>query len=122
MVLVCFARVLQKVADKKAIPVRYGGDEFILLLPDKRVEEGVKVAEKIYKEIADGFCEEIEEMVGHEVVIPSEKRLSCSIGIAASAAGSFDGLTEALTHADQMLYHVKKHGKGRLMVYDSPTN
>ena len=122
LVLVCFARVLQKVADKKAIPVRYGGDEFILLLPDKRVEEGVKVAEKIYKEIADGFCEEIEEMVGHEVVIPSEKKLSCSIGIAASAAGSFDGLTEALTHADQMLYHVKKHGKGRLMVYGSPTN
>ena len=121
LVLVCFARVLEKVADKKAIPVRYGGDEFILLLPDKRVKEGVEIAEKIYKEIADGFCKEIEEMVGHEVVIPNEKKLSCSIGIAASEAGSFDGLTEALTHADQMLYHVKKHGKGRLMVYDTPT-
>ena len=35
---------------------------------------------------------------------------------------NIDGLTEALTHADQMLYHVKKHGKGRFMVYDSPNN
>ena len=121
-VLVCFARVLQKVADKNAIPVRYGGDEFILLLPDKCVKEGVKVAEKIYKEIADGFCKEIQELVGHEVVIPKDKKLSCSIGIAASEAGNIDGLTEALTHADQMLYHVKKHGKGRFMVYDSPNN
>ena len=118
MVLVCFSRILEKVADKKAVPVRYGGDEFILLLPDKQVEEGVKVAERIYQEIQDGFCKEIQEMTGHEVVIPKEKKLSCSIGIAASEAGSVDGLYKALTHADQMLYHVKKHGKGRLMVYN----
>lgn len=122
LVLVCFSRVLEKVADDKAIPVRYGGDEFILLLPDKQVEEGVKIGEQIYKEIADGFCKEIQEMVGHEVDIPDEKKLSCSIGIATSESGSIDGLKEALTHADQMLYHVKKHGKGRLMVYDPQAN
>lgn len=119
MVLVCFAHILTKIADKRAIPVRYGGDEFILLLSDKCVDEGVKLAEQIYLEIKDGFCKEIEERVGHEVVIPKEKKLSCSIGIAACEAGSKERLIRALSQADQVLYHVKKHGKGRMMVYNS---
>jgi diguanylate cyclase (GGDEF)-like protein len=81
---------------------RYGGDEFVILVPDKKISE--------VKKIAEIMCEEVKKLrfqITHEKV----HQLSVSIGI-----GEFprDGNSAVaiLSFADEMMYESKKAGRG----------
>ena len=117
LVLVCFAEMFKRMTMDNGLPVRYGGDEFIILLYDQTEQDGALLAEKIYDEIKDGFRKEISIKLGEPVEIPEDKLISCSIGIAAFHGGSKEAFETALNHADQMLYYVKRHGKSRYRLY-----
>lgn len=83
LVLVQFAKLLGTATAEKADTVRYGGDEFLLIMytEDKTlIEEAVR---NIYHKL-ENFTEleeEISRKLGYSVEIPEEKKLSCSIGI-----------------------------------------
>lgn len=87
-------------------PCRYGGDEIIILLPQAGGEEARKLANRLSEEIA-------------EIKIPvpfskaREVSVSMSIGISTfpADASSMEGL---LGKADDALYWVKSHGRGRI--------
>jgi diguanylate cyclase (GGDEF)-like protein len=96
----CFRQELRGV-DTAA---RFGGDEFVLILPQAFAEGAVIVAERLRKAI-----EKIETAgVGH---------LAASIGIAAFPAHA---VTRAglVTAADNALYHAKRTGRNRVSVFD----
>lgn len=118
LVLVTFAKLVKRMSQGFGLAVRYGGDEFIVLLYNKTEQEGIIFAERIYREISDGFVDKISAKLKQEIHIPDEKKISCSIGIAPFMGGSKDELETALNHADQMLYYVKRHGKSRYKLYD----
>lgn len=123
-VLVEFAKLLGQVTDQRADAVRYGGDEFLLILytDDKNIVDGA--VKNIYKRLveSEGLAQDISKSLGYEINIPKDKRLSCSIGI---AMGSVDKehdkkeqIAGILKKADTMMYRVKHSTKNSYMYYD----
>lgn len=118
LVLVCFADIFRRMTYGKGLAIRYGGDEFVILLYNHTEKDGAEFAESLYKEIDDGFVAKISKKLNMDIVIPDERKISCSIGITEFHGGSKDELELALNRADQMLYYVKRHGKSRYKLYD----
>lgn len=117
-VLMRFAQILEKVVDECGYAVRYGGDEFVLVLSGKNIEFGKKVAKNICYMLSDNLNTTVERRIGYSVVIPKEKKLSCSIGIASCYGYGEEAVTEALNKADKGLYYVKKKTKNSYVVWD----
>jgi diguanylate cyclase (GGDEF)-like protein len=81
---------------------RYGGEEFIVLLPGCELEDGVVVAERLRSRIANStFLPKIELAV------------SASFGLVCSSQGytTLEGMIEA---ADRALYRAKANGRNRV--------
>lgn len=78
--------------------VRYGGEEFALLLPQADAHQAWGVAERIHQAIAE--------------LRPGGLDLTVSIGVATSSQGQLP-LTAALEAADKALYRAKHAGRNR---------
>ncbi|MBQ3666414.1 MAG: GGDEF domain-containing protein [Lachnospiraceae bacterium] len=113
-----FSKVISEVAKNIGYAVRYGGDEFLIILNNIKKEEARKVAEHIYEAISDGFVPVVSEYLHKDVTIPKHKLVSCSIGIAFSEDGSMEHINEALKNADKALYYMKKRTKGNYVVWE----
>lgn len=83
---------------------RYGGDEFIVLLPKSNVEESKKIAVRISEAVREA-----------EFAIDEDKkyRLSLSIGIAEFPSDA-DNAKSIIEFADKMMYMSKKSGRGKV--------
>jgi diguanylate cyclase (GGDEF)-like protein len=116
--------VLKRVVQRpNATVARYGGDEFVMILPETAVDEGVRICDEI--------CRTIEETTFLErewgFSMPALKLrgiLSASIGMAAYVpqdAGdtSIDiEKSELLRRADAAMYRAKSNGKNQYVVWD----
>lgn len=88
------------------VPARYGGDEFILLLPETNAEGARELGERIRRAIA-----------GRPLRSDSaEVRTSVSVGIASFPDHGKD-LKGVLNKADQAMYASKNSGRNRVTVY-----
>ena len=118
-ILKAFSRLFERVAGNKGFIVRYGGDEFLIVMPNHRIEEGIEMAKEIYVEIdrCDHFQADIEAAVHGKVNIPENHKVSCSIGIADMKKYDQDSMNTALKHADSKLYTVKKNQKSNYSVW-----
>ena len=86
---------------------RYGGEEFLLLLPDLDAEESREVAERLRLAI---------EAAVADFELPLES-LSASLGVADVESGAEDYMA-LIDNADQALYAAKQSGRNRACVYD----
>ncbi|WP_295641603.1 diguanylate cyclase [uncultured Methylibium sp.] len=86
---------------------RFGGEEFVVLLPDTPVEGALALAEKMRRAVAD------EPMPGGVGLV------TLSIGIA-SPAEYFVDAAAALAAADEALYTAKRSGRNRAVMYGQP--
>lgn len=110
-----FADILQEVFRKVDFVSRYGGDEFVILLPETGLDEAITAADRVYKRLAevDNFIPLIKEEMNRNVDIPTEKRLTCSIGIACNHdTPNISDINSTLENADKALYVAKNKGKG----------
>ena len=87
--------------------IRYGGDEFILLLPGRSKGESGEIAEALRRAMAD------KEFVSKEEQQPLEVVLSFSIGVATFPEDGSVG-EELMAAADKALYASKKAGRNRV--------
>ena len=96
------ARAIQAELRFTDIAARYGGDEFIVLLPETPAKGAMEVAERIRGRVVEAPLE-----LGHRQVVSS-----ISIGIACYPE---DGRTldSLATHADRALYAAKQDGRNR---------
>ncbi len=84
------------------LAARWGGEEFLLLLPGTDAAGAVTVAEKVRAQLADG-----------EVIWQGELlRVTATFGVAACAHGDVDGCLRA---ADAALYQGKEQGRDRVV-------
>ncbi|MGM0700844.1 MAG: GGDEF domain-containing protein [Pseudomonadota bacterium] len=90
---------------------RFGGEEFIVALPDTHLKDAQMVAERVQRKVAE--LPAMEEMSDH--------RLTVTIGI----AGVFDEETDLpalIQQADQALYAGKHGGRNRVVMSHEGTN
>lgn len=113
VILVSFSKMLKDIARASGRIVRYGGDEFVVLLPECEVEQGIEIAESIFDtlETNKGFKQEIETYLNRKVTIEKTNRLSCSIGIATGKCKNSADILKTLKKADEALYKVKRTTK-----------
>ncbi len=97
-----FAGLLRSHSRKQDIAARWGGEEFILLLPDTGLDGGVRMAEKLRSRLAGtpmphawgGFT------------------MTMSAGVYAAVAG--DKAEECVRRVDAVLYRAKREGRNKV--------
>ncbi len=114
--LVAVAEAIKRVVRQADIVGRYGGEEFLVLLPDTGLEDALAVAEKIRKQIE------------HEVKAP--RQITASIGVASCYSTGYiraylntsDAIALVLRIADKALYKAKEKGRNRAIVGEESVN
>jgi diguanylate cyclase len=86
---------------------RYGGEEFVILLPGASLRQGLKRARTICKEVA-GARYALDEQHPHGTIM-----FTVSIGV--STLQRDDTVETVIARADQALYAAKHQGKNRAM-------
>lgn len=111
-ILIEISSIMKKAVRSNDFIARYGGDEFIIILPDVSPYKSEEAASRIIDNIRNknGFTELIEEGEIDDYV-----KLSASIGISYYAKG--DDVNSLVLKADKALYRAKNSGKNRLCVY-----
>jgi diguanylate cyclase (GGDEF)-like protein len=105
-VLATVAAVVQSGVRESDFLGRYGGEEFVALLPDTSRDGGAQLAEKLRQAI-------------EQLEIPDlDRRLSASFGVATLPGDAMNG-EQLLRAADRALYAAKNAGRNRVEVVRS---
>lgn len=88
---------------------RYGGEEFLVILPEQNLEDAAIVAERLRRGIED-------LAISHEPRGPNAV-VTVSAGLAQLTTLDTKGGITLLNQADSALYKAKKQGKNRVAVY-----
>jgi diguanylate cyclase (GGDEF)-like protein len=99
---------LQRPADLAA---RYGGDEFVLVLPDTYMDGALDVGQRVLAAIAECGIPHSASAFG---------RVTLSIGVAVVVPAPNHTLQELLERADRALYVAKQAGRNRVVA--TPTH
>jgi diguanylate cyclase (GGDEF)-like protein len=108
------------ISDERATLTRYGGDEFVLILPGQSIANGVETAESVRGAIRSatflsrpyGFNEPALNLTG---------TITASLGVSSIRANATIGASieqqknELLRYADAALYQAKQRGKDRAL-------
>lgn len=101
------ARALQRNVRASDICVRFGGEEFLVLLPSTDFKRAFIVAEKIRKIVAN-------------MAIPVEEGENVHLTISGGVAAYAEGLTleSLIKRADEALYRAKQAGRDRIEMHE----
>jgi diguanylate cyclase (GGDEF)-like protein len=119
-VLLEVGRLLQEICeDCGGLPCRYGGDEFVVILPDSDLDQALALAETIRERItATTFCAKAGVIQPKPLFLEG---LTCSIGVATvlhnlSGVDDEEIRTELLHMADSAMYTAKEAGRNRTVI------
>ncbi len=109
-VLIQLAEVIQDSIKKDHIPFRFGGEEFIILLPDTSLDLAVSVAESIRENVVKTPfpCGEKQPL----------GRLTISIGVASTEGLQESNSRKIVDAADKALYKAKETGKNKVVSFE----
>ena len=102
-VLCSVAEVLQSFVRQHDLAGRWGGEEFVLVLPGVALEQGARIAERL------------RERVAGTRVLPG-RTVTASFGVTCWRPG--DTLAALMARADAAMYGAKQAGRNRVMVAD----
>lgn len=102
-VLVEFAGVIRQNVRKVDIVGRWGGEEFMMILPETDMENAIIAAEKMRRVVEE-----------HDFSIVN--KLTASFGVTSYREG--DGVKEVFNRVDKRLYRAKEHGRNRVVSED----
>ncbi|WP_457564111.1 GGDEF domain-containing protein, partial [Caminibacter pacificus] len=97
-----FVKIIKKLIRKSDILGRFGGEEFVLILPNTKISGAMKLAERIKNAIEN-----------HTFNFNSTPiKVTTSIGI--TSASLTDSVDSLLARADEALYEAKRKGRNRI--------
>lgn len=103
-VLVRFGEVLLAVLESWQLAFRYGGEEFVILLPNVSCEDATPIAESIRKKIQD-----------EEFIPVSNIKVTVSVSIGLTELKYDDTAETLFQRADDAMYKAKATGRNRYM-------
>lgn len=99
------ADIIRQATRGTDIAGRYGGEEFVILLPDTSCENAITVAERIRKAVMGTLI----KYEHHEL------KYTCSLGVA-DLHGAYTKSQEWVEAADQALYAAKEGGRNKVVI------
>ena len=105
-VLEAAAAVFKEVLRDKDIVGRWGGEEFVMLLPSTSVETGMAIAERARRRLESLSIELRDTKVS----------ITASFGVAFGPACD-ESLADLMDRADKVLYEAKENGRNQVMLY-----
>jgi len=105
--LVEFAKVLREEVRLVDYVGRWGGEEFIILLPKTNVEQAKGLAERLRYAVEVMQIESGRGLISRTV----------SIGIASAQSGKMD-VDEIIRQADEAMYRAKQEGGNRVVIWE----
>ena len=112
-VLKTVAKTIKKELREEDIASRYGGEEFIFLLPHTKLDEAIVVAERLRNQV------EKKKINIEEYNIQNAKEISVTISIGVSEFNKNDKEAQMLyKKADNALYKAKEQGRNQVVVYN----
>lgn len=110
----CLKAVAEKIQHSVNRPrdlvARFGGEEFVILLPETVIDGAEIVARKVLKSI------EMLEIVHSDIAAKS--RVTASLGVAAAFPEENGGMDALLRQVDAALYAAKKNGRNCFRMYE----
>jgi diguanylate cyclase (GGDEF)-like protein len=88
--------------------IRYGGDEFVLLLPNTTLDQAVSVADRLVRLFAQ-----------YTTRLGRDHQLSLSAGVASLRRGRHTSGFDLVADADTALYTAKRTSKGTVLAHDA---
>lgn len=104
-VIVYLSNILLKNQRKSDVICRYGGEEFVVLLPNTTIEGAFRVAENLRKEV---------ELATLHLLENKNLKFTISIGVSMVDVKNEINIEKALKRADDALYHAKENGRNRV--------
>ena len=99
--------LMRELIGDRGLVCRYGGEEFVILIPDSDVSEGMAIAEEVRRAI--------------ETTPASGVSFTASLGLSSRSFGSMDA-QHMLDQADESLYTAKRNGRNRVIRFDEREN
>ncbi|MFA5073497.1 MAG: sensor domain-containing diguanylate cyclase [Nitrospirota bacterium] len=96
----------QSRSDSLDICCRYGGEEFVVIMPELELHHAMVVAERIRKSVEE-----------HHFTLQDASRsgkVTVSLGVASLAENEDMTIEEVIKHADEALYLSKRNGRNRV--------
>jgi len=109
IVLKKVANILKTKIRDVDMTVRYGGEEFIIILPDTNKTNAINLANKLNKEISKIIFKELDN-----------KNITISIGVSIYLNG--DTIDSLIKRADDGLYQAKATGRDKVIFFDQKIN
>jgi len=106
-ILAAIGRVLRKTVRSIDFAFRYGGEEFVVILPETNLDSAHRVAERIRQRVMN----ESRKLL----LSPNDSPVTVSMGVSCYPRDAVCSLT-LLAMADQLLYQAKKAGRNRVLV------
>lgn len=97
------ARIIQATIREIDTPARWGGEEFVVLIPNTSKEKALLAAERVRKAVAS--C---------EFTRTETPKVTISIGVAGIPDPSIDSQNKMIHAADLAMYKAKKNGRNRV--------
>ena len=115
-----FAQLLSLVFRTVDFIARFGGDEFIVLVPETNAIGAVRSVERVYEEMKKqgNFIEELSIFLDRHITIPKQFLLNCSAGICCNLdTDKTHDIEQCVEFADKALYVAKERGKMQAVVW-----
>lgn len=105
-----FARCLSSVCRSYDFVGRFGGEEFVVCLPNTNRKQAVKIAERMRKAVED---------LNINLVYKKEPiKITASFGVASPILGSEESIDSLIMQADKAMYNAKVNGRNRVCTAD----
>jgi diguanylate cyclase (GGDEF)-like protein len=114
-VLKTVAKTIKKELREEDIPSRYGGEEFIFLLPHTKLDEAYKVAQRLRKAV------ENKKINIEEYKIEGIKEISVTISVGVCEFDKTKDKEPDMLYkkADSALYEAKEAGRNRVIIFEN---
>ncbi len=111
-VLIELGRTINEQVRPYDVVGRWGGEEFIIVLPNTQSQKAIQMAQRI--------CRTISELSFKSLSVPPVDHITITVGV--SVYDQTNDLKEIVRQADEALYYGKENGRNQVVNYNEIKN